>query len=231
MEDTVNDSSEAARPKEHRSELRRDLQRERILEAARTALIRIGYERITTRDIAREAGVNIATLHYYFGTKETLLSEAVTFTLEQTLAEVRAAIEGAPDVTTALERAFHYTWEIVRKRPGVLRYDLLVRGMRDPLAHQQVLAIYDALHGLIGEILQRHTDTGRALRPGLTMDRLRNFLVAGIDGVILQHLVYGDEEKTVGTLKLIHEQARYLLDDGTVSVPGAEPANGGEGAK
>ena len=51
-------------------EQRREQIRIQILEAAAIALTRGGYERITTRRIAEEAGVNIATLHYYFGTKE-----------------------------------------------------------------------------------------------------------------------------------------------------------------
>ena len=45
----------------------------RILEAARRRLIEDGYARLSTRQIAAEAGVNHALIHYYFGTKDRLV--------------------------------------------------------------------------------------------------------------------------------------------------------------
>jgi AcrR family transcriptional regulator len=45
----------------------------RILQAAFNRLREDGYARLNTRDIATEAGVNHALIHYYFGTKEKLV--------------------------------------------------------------------------------------------------------------------------------------------------------------
>jgi AcrR family transcriptional regulator len=45
----------------------------RILEAAFRRLASDGYARLSTREIAAEAGVNHALIHYYFGTKDKLL--------------------------------------------------------------------------------------------------------------------------------------------------------------
>lgn len=45
----------------------------RILEAARRRLVEEGYARLSTRQIAAEAGVNHALIHYYFGTKDQLV--------------------------------------------------------------------------------------------------------------------------------------------------------------
>ena len=46
--------------------------RERILEAAHTVFIRKGTAASRTQEIAAEAGVNKALVHYYFGTKAAL---------------------------------------------------------------------------------------------------------------------------------------------------------------
>jgi AcrR family transcriptional regulator len=46
--------------------------RDRILAAAHTVFVRHGSANARTQDIADEAGVNKALLHYYFGTKEAL---------------------------------------------------------------------------------------------------------------------------------------------------------------
>src|SRR5918996_5835674 len=46
--------------------------RERILDAAHTVFIRKGTASSRTQEIAAEAGVNKALVHYYFGTKAAL---------------------------------------------------------------------------------------------------------------------------------------------------------------
>lgn len=51
--------------------------REQLLEAAARVYAEAGYRGATTRRIAREAGVNEITLFRQFGSKETLLHEAI----------------------------------------------------------------------------------------------------------------------------------------------------------
>ena len=49
--------------------------RERLLDAARRLFAERGYNGVSVRDIATEAGVNSASIGYYFGGKEKLLAE------------------------------------------------------------------------------------------------------------------------------------------------------------
>src|SRR5438552_19127065 len=42
-----------------------------------------GFEELRTRDVAARAGVNIATLHYYFARKEDLIASVVEYLLQQ----------------------------------------------------------------------------------------------------------------------------------------------------
>jgi AcrR family transcriptional regulator len=50
--------------------------KERILKTAIQLLFKTPPENLTTREIAKEAGVNVAAIHYYFQTKENLIAEA-----------------------------------------------------------------------------------------------------------------------------------------------------------
>lgn len=59
---------------EHRDERRRA-----ILQAALLVLAERGLEGLRTREVAARAGVNIATLHYYFASKEELIAEVGWF--------------------------------------------------------------------------------------------------------------------------------------------------------
>ena len=49
----------------------RDVEKD-IIEAARKVFVSKGFSRATMRDIAKEANINIAMLHYYFRSKENL---------------------------------------------------------------------------------------------------------------------------------------------------------------
>ena len=51
---------------------------QKIVEAARKIFTQKGYAATKTRDIAEEAGINLALLNYYFGSKENLFKQIVT---------------------------------------------------------------------------------------------------------------------------------------------------------
>ncbi len=79
--------------------------RERMLLAAITCLGRAGVAGATVRAIAREAGVNVAAISYYFGSKEALVATALERTLDTgfDLSELDERIERTGDVRAAAE--------------------------------------------------------------------------------------------------------------------------------
>lgn len=78
--------------------------RAKIVLATITCIEREGRHNVTTRGIAAEAGVNVAAINYYFGSKEKLLDLA----LEQTLNEgfVNNLNEIMPEATRDTLAAF-----------------------------------------------------------------------------------------------------------------------------
>ena len=54
----------------------------KILEAAIACVEKIGEQKTTVREIAREAGVNVAAINYYFRTKAQLMDRVHEVTLE-----------------------------------------------------------------------------------------------------------------------------------------------------
>src|SRR5438105_2006602 len=64
-----NDDPVAAEPKVDR--------RRALIAAAYGRIATAGFEGLRTRDIAADVGVNIATLHYYFPTKEALIRSVI----------------------------------------------------------------------------------------------------------------------------------------------------------
>lgn len=85
--------------------------RERILRAAQQRLRREGYDRTTLRAVAADAGVDVALVPYYFGSKSGLFGAALA--LPRVPSEVlRAALAGDPTrVPEQLLRAIVRTWD------------------------------------------------------------------------------------------------------------------------
>ncbi len=56
---------------------------EKIKEAARKVFMKKGYAATRTRDIAEEAGINLALLNYYFRSKEKLFNQVMEEKMQQ----------------------------------------------------------------------------------------------------------------------------------------------------
>ena len=88
-----------------------DLQtRERILAAAHSVFLRLGTSKARTVDIAEEAGVNKALLHYYFSTKAKLADAVFAASVAQLIPRVFAILG---DPVTSIE---HKVREVVREQ-------------------------------------------------------------------------------------------------------------------
>ena len=78
--------------------------RAQILRAARTCIVALGYERVTVRDVAEQAGVSTGMIVHYFGDKDTLLEAALLDKVQDTGIAFRAALTGAQTAWEQLER-------------------------------------------------------------------------------------------------------------------------------
>jgi AcrR family transcriptional regulator len=94
----------------------------RIRAAALEQFSRLGFERATMGEIAREAGVSQATLHYHFQDKAQLWRSAM-LDLESTIAEEERAIAAAADAPAIaqLRMAMRLFVEISWRHPALGR--------------------------------------------------------------------------------------------------------------
>ena len=81
-------------------------QRESLLDAALACFVRQGIGATSLRDIAREAGVTPALLHYYFGDKPQLQAAVVEERLMPVMAMLREPLQQAGDDVAALIAGF-----------------------------------------------------------------------------------------------------------------------------
>lgn len=97
---------------------------QRILDAARAVFIRRGTNGARMQEIAEEAGVNQALLHYYFRTKERLAAMVFRETAARLLPAVLAVFESDATIDNKIERFVHLYIDTVRQSPFLPGYVL-----------------------------------------------------------------------------------------------------------
>lgn len=164
-----------------------DERRQELVRAAYLLIAERGFEGLRTREVAARAGVNIATLHYYFATKENLIRGVVDY-IERQFAEQNAYIrvQGA----TAREQLHAELWhalEIKRDRPElqIVLHELFLRSLRDP-AFRTILTGMDAdWHRTIAEIVRVGSAEG-SFRADLDVTAAASAIIAFIKGASIQ---------------------------------------------
>lgn len=108
----MNASIEQAEPQRRPGRWRTGAQsRDRILTAARACFARYGYDRATVRQIAREAQVDSAMVHYFFGKKSRLFVAAMELPVNPT-DEIADALDApAAEVGERIVRHFLAVWD------------------------------------------------------------------------------------------------------------------------
>lgn len=109
-------------------------QRDTLIRAAFDLIAERGLEYLRTRDVAARAGVNIATLHYYFPSKEDLIRGVADF-LQHEFAETYSSWSPEDELSPldALRAEFHDDRRILRDNPAiyVVLVELYARAHRD----------------------------------------------------------------------------------------------------
>jgi len=81
---------------------------EALLDAAEQLLVDVGYAHITTRRLAEEAGVNHGLVHYYFGSNENLLAQALERFTNRLIARQREMYTASTPFVDKWRAAMHF---------------------------------------------------------------------------------------------------------------------------
>lgn len=123
--------------------------RQLILEAVVTCIEKYGIDKVTTRKIADEAGANIASINYYFRSKDELMAEALSMTIKHMMEDVFVAIDDLQqtfDVTLA--NVIFYLLDGSRQFPGISRahlYKAVVERDRESISSQAMVRVFERL--------------------------------------------------------------------------------------
>jgi AcrR family transcriptional regulator len=179
--------------------------RDAILQAALTVLGREGFASLTARNIAREAGTNLALLNYYFGSKDGLLLALFDVLDADRLARQRAMYaEPAETLSEKWRRAVEFYRADLREGYVRVLQELTAQAYSNERVrarlHQHTSAWRDVLR-----------DAARTYLPALGVDLDPEIVANAVGtywlGMETQHLVrIAEKEGTFfATLELIGE--------------------------
>lgn len=142
----------------HSMRLHGEDRRQALVEVAFHQIAERGFEGLRTRDVAAGAGVNIATLHYYFPTKEALIRGVVA----RAMGRFRSTLapHGSPD--DQLLNHLKAVRALMRKEPevGVVMGELALRSTRDASLARIMRETNDAWHRTLRSLLRRAASSG-----------------------------------------------------------------------
>ncbi len=92
--------------------------RSRILEAAFQAFVAKGLEGARTREIAQAAGVNVAMVHYYFGSKYELYLKVVQPIFAQISEKLKISSLGSRNLPDLIETVVDTYFDFLKEHPS-----------------------------------------------------------------------------------------------------------------
>jgi AcrR family transcriptional regulator len=163
--------------------------RAQIIEGAIRSLAQTGVVGTTTRKIATEAGVQLATLHYHFDSKSALLVAVLEHLVEDMAVRFREKLETkVTNFDEAIEQLLRGIWHSIMRTKSVqiVQYELTLYALREG-ANWMAERQYDAFFRLYRDWLLGIPEELRRFSSDDCAEFAR-FLLAGVDGLILQEL-------------------------------------------
>lgn len=167
-----------------------EAQRRALVRAAYSLIAEGGFERFRTREVAARAGVNVATLHYYFATKEDLVRAVVEYLREQfATIHLPAAQQPAETPLEELRQELADTHYYLREMPGtyVVMFELFLRALRDPAIRPIIRDLDEGWRRYLGTFIEAGVRQG-AFRADLDVPAAIAILMAFIKGSVIQSL-------------------------------------------
>ncbi|SDE02541.1 transcriptional regulator, TetR family [Dyadobacter soli] len=93
---------------------------DRIREAAKRVFLKKGFDGTTSRDIAKEADMNIALTNYYFRSKEKLFLEVFKDVLEEYFQNMLTILNKDIDIKTKISEIIDNDFYMMKKEPDLV---------------------------------------------------------------------------------------------------------------
>jgi AcrR family transcriptional regulator len=168
--------------------------RAQIVAATYRAIAREGVAAITTRKIAGEAGVNLATLHSLFGSKDALLLVVLDQVTDMMIAALAPPVQAHHGLRAAVAETATALWALADREPRLplVRCELLLYLERRPAHAQEARARQQRY---LGALAARYRQVRATTDGKVACQTLAELVASTVDGLAL-HGAFLDPTKT-----------------------------------
>ena len=155
-----------------------------LVDALIAVVVREGLDAVSIRSVAREAGVSIGTVQYYFATKDDLLLAAYGHVIDEVVARARAIAAADPTPAEYIRALLFELLPLDGRRRTTLQVTIAftARSTHSPRLAELYTEGYRALTEAIAGALRGAANSGRA-DAGLDPVRAARQAVALADGL------------------------------------------------
>lgn len=176
-----------------RQKAQRDRHQE-ILEAAAQVITDRGLAETRIQDIAERCGVSPGLILYYFGSKDRLLVEALTFANDQSFLRTSRELRRMPSAADRMDRLIQLSVpgllpEFALLDEWALWLEIWVRALRDPQMAKEREMLDRRWVQSIAEVIRYGRQNGEFPSDGHDADDLAMQLGAMVDGLAIQVLL------------------------------------------
>jgi len=168
---------------------RKEDREQALVQAAFKQIAERGFEGLRTREVAAGVGLNIATLHYYFPTKEALIRGVVAHAMDRFRSTL--APHGSP--ADQLRNHLRAVRKLLRAEPevGAVMGELALRSARDPAMARIMGEAFQAWQRTLRGLLQRAARDGHLARD-LDYDDVAALIMATLTSMTLPSTASAD---------------------------------------
>ena len=164
---------------------RRQSAEDALLDAAERLLVEIGYAGITTRSLAKEAGVNHGLVHYYFGSMENVLVRVLERFTERLITRQRAMYAADVPFVEKWREAMRYLDEDFASGYHKVWYELQALAWNRPDLRERIARVTAEWRTVLAEAFELARQEHRIELP---LDALVALVATFNQGIILERL-------------------------------------------
>lgn len=163
-----------------------DVRRDQMLTAAAHLIAERGFSETRIVDVAERVGASPALVIYYFGTKDSLLTEALRWSERSFYAAVEEMLKRTPSLRARIESLVASCLPEVDEVPDDwgLWFDLWVQAFRHPEVKKDRSALDQQWRELITRVVRAGVDAGEI--GDLDVEQFTVMWTALLDGLVVQ---------------------------------------------
>ncbi|UTD30426.1 TetR/AcrR family transcriptional regulator [Bradyrhizobium sp. WD16] len=173
-------------------------------------LLTQGYTRLTTIDVAREAGLSKGALTHNFKSKEDLVVQSIEHQLRTVTADLSAFVEGGTSSFTSSREIVDYLWNLMAGGLFYTTMEYLPEARHNHGFRTRLIPVVQEFHAAIDQTWQ-HLSQRRGLSP-TRAETMLNATMCLIRGMVAQSVLRDDPAYFEAILSYWKEQLEREIE-------------------